>query len=82
MPWLQTGFLIAASTALDVAAALTGGGSLIGSILKHAMDRPLDKAAKDLLDRVPVVILDEGSRCCRCCVTETRPTFRRRRVLW
>lgn len=61
VPWLQTGLLIAASTAVDVAAAaLTGGGSLIGGILGHAIDRPLDKAAKDLLDRVPVITLDAG----------------------
>ncbi|WP_454017679.1 TrbI/VirB10 family protein [Azospirillum sp. Marseille-Q6669] len=61
VPWLQTGLLIAASTAVDVAAAaLTGGGSLIGGILGHSIDRPLDKAAKDLLDRVPVITLDAG----------------------
>ncbi|WP_247878405.1 TrbI/VirB10 family protein, partial [Azospirillum sp. TSO22-1] len=54
VPWLQTGLLIAANTAVDVAAAaLTGGGSLIGGILGHSIDRPLDKAAKDLLDRAP-----------------------------
>ncbi|CBS87280.1 TrbI/VirB10 family protein [Azospirillum lipoferum] len=59
--WLQTGLLIAASTAVDVAAAaLTGGGSLIGGILGHGIDRPLDKAAKDLLDRAPVITLDAG----------------------
>ena len=61
VPWLQTGLLIAASTAVDVAsAALTGGGSLIGGILGHSIDRPLDKAAKDLLDRAPVITLDAG----------------------
>ncbi len=61
VPWVQTGLLIAASTAVDVAtAALTGGGSLIGGILGHTMDRPLDKAAKDLLDRAPVITLDAG----------------------
>lgn len=61
VPWLQTGLLIAASTAVDVAAAaLTGGGSLIGGILGHSIDRPLDKAAKDLLDRAPVIMLDAG----------------------
>ncbi len=61
VPWLQTGLLIAASTAVDVAAAaLTGGGSLIGGILGHSIDRPLDKAAKDLLDRTPVITLDAG----------------------
>jgi len=61
VPWLQTGLLIAASTAVDIAAAaLTGGGSLIGGILGHSIDRPLDKAAKDLLDRAPVITLDAG----------------------
>ncbi|CAO3456177.1 conjugal transfer protein TrbI [Azospirillum brasilense] len=61
VPWLQTGLLIAASTAVDVAAAaLTGGGSLIGGILGHSIDRPLDKAAKDLLGRAPVITLDAG----------------------
>lgn len=61
VPWLQTGLLIAVSTAVDVATAvLTGGGSLIGGILGHAMDRPLDKAAKDLLDRAPSVTFDAG----------------------
>ncbi|WP_448190907.1 TrbI/VirB10 family protein [Azospirillum sp. sgz301742] len=61
VPWVQTGLLIAASTAVDVAAAaLTGGGSLIGGILGHSIDRPLDKAAKELLDRAPVVTLDAG----------------------
>ena len=61
VPWFQTGLLIAASTAADAGvAALTGGGSLIGGILGHSMDRPLDKAAKDLLDRAPVITLDAG----------------------
>ncbi|MGY0782575.1 TrbI/VirB10 family protein [Azospirillum argentinense] len=61
VPWLQTGLLIAASTAMDVAvAALTGGGSLIGGILGHSIDRPLDKSAKDLLDRAPVMMLNAG----------------------
>ena len=61
VPWLQTGLLIAASAATDVAAAaLTGGGSLIGGMLGHSIDRPLDKAAKDLLDRAPVITLDAG----------------------
>ncbi|BAI71801.1 type IV secretion system protein [Azospirillum sp. B510] len=61
VPWLQTGLLIAASTAVDVAsAALTGGGSLIGGILGHSIDRPLDKAAKDLLEEAPVITLDAG----------------------
>jgi len=61
VPWFQTGLLIAASTAVDVGvAALTGGGSLISGILGHSMERPLDKAAKDLLDRAPVITLDAG----------------------
>ncbi|HEY0832912.1 MAG TPA: TrbI/VirB10 family protein [Azospirillum sp.] len=61
VPWLRTGLLIAASAAVDVGvAALTGGGSLIGGLLGHAMDRPLDKAAKDLLDRAPVITLEPG----------------------
>ncbi|HYD69192.1 TrbI/VirB10 family protein [Azospirillum sp.] len=61
VPWLRTGLLIAASTAVDAGvAALTGGGSLIGGLLGHAMDRPLDKAAKDLLDRAPVITLEAG----------------------
>ncbi|MGQ9370714.1 TrbI/VirB10 family protein [Azospirillum sp. ST 5-10] len=61
VPWVQTGLLIAAATAVDVGvAALTGGGSLIGGILGHTMDRPLDKAAKDLLDRAPAITLEAG----------------------
>jgi hypothetical protein len=61
VPWLRTGLLIAASAAVDVGvAALTGGSSLIGGLLGHAMDRPLDKAAKDLLDRSPVITLEAG----------------------
>ncbi|HEY0837370.1 MAG TPA: TrbI/VirB10 family protein [Azospirillum sp.] len=61
VPWLRTGLLIAASAAVDAGvAALTGGGSLIGGNLGHAMDRPLDKAAKDLLDRAPVITLEAG----------------------
>jgi len=61
VPWLQTGLLIAASTAVDMAsAALTGGGSLIGGILGRGIESPLDKAAKDLLDRTPIITLDAG----------------------
>ncbi len=61
VPWLRTGLLIAASTAVDVtSAALTSGGSLIGGILGHSIDRPLDKAAKDVLDRAPVITLEAG----------------------
>lgn len=61
VPWFETGLLIAASTAVDVGvAALTGGSSLIGGILGHSMDRPLDKAAKDLLDQAPVITLEAG----------------------
>lgn len=62
IPWFRTGVLIAASTALDLGvAALSGGGSLIGAILGRNVDRPLDKAAKDLLDRAPVITLEAGA---------------------
>lgn len=61
VPWFRTGVLIAASTALDLGvAALSGGGSLLGAILGRNVDRPLDKAAKDLLDRAPVITLEAG----------------------
>jgi type IV secretory pathway VirB10-like protein len=61
VPWFRTGALIAASTAVDLGvAALSGGGSLIGAILGRNVDRPLDKAAKDLLDRAPVITLESG----------------------
>ena len=61
VPWFQTGLLIAASTAVDVATAvLTGGGGLLGTVLGRNLDSPLDKAAKELLDRAPVLTLDAG----------------------
>ncbi|CAO3425460.1 TrbI/VirB10 family protein [Azospirillum doebereinerae] len=63
VPWFETGLLIAASAAVDIGvAALTGGGSLIGGILGHSMDRPLDKAAKDGLDRAPVITMEAGEQ--------------------
>ncbi|WP_377805740.1 TrbI/VirB10 family protein [Azospirillum sp. A29] len=60
VPWFQTGLLIAASTAVDTGVAALTGGSLIGGILGHNIDRPLDKAAKGLLDQAPVITLDPG----------------------
>jgi type IV secretion system protein TrbI len=62
VPWFATGALIAASTAVDLGvAALTGGGSLIGSILGRNIESPLDRAAKDMLDRAPVIKLEPGA---------------------
>jgi type IV secretion system protein VirB10 len=59
--WMETGLLIGASTAVDLAsAALTGGGSLLGSILGRGIESPLDRAAKDLLERAPVITLEVG----------------------
>lgn len=61
VPWLETGLLIGASTAVDLAsAALTGGGSLLGGILGRGIESPLDRAAKDLLERGPVITLEVG----------------------
>ncbi|MFP5516966.1 MAG: TrbI/VirB10 family protein [Alphaproteobacteria bacterium] len=61
VPWVGTGLLIAASTAVDLAsAALTGGGGLLGTILGRGMESPLDRAAKDLLERAPVITLEAG----------------------
>lgn len=61
VPWFRTGLLIAASTAVDLAAAaLSDGGSLFGAILGRNIDSPLDRAAKDLLDRAPVLRLEQG----------------------
>lgn len=61
VPWFRTGALIAASTAVDLGvAALSGGGSLVGAILGRNVDRPLDQAAKDLLDRAAVITLKAG----------------------
>ncbi len=61
VPWLETGLLIGASTAVDLAsAALTGGGSLLGTILGRGMEGPLDRAAKDMLERAPVITLEAG----------------------
>ena len=58
---LVRALLIAASTAVDLGqAALTHGGSLIGAIIGRTVDSPLNKAAKDLLDRQPVVTLEPG----------------------
>jgi len=62
VPWFQTGLLVAASTAVDLAAALTDGGSLIGALLGRNIDSPLDKAAKDLLERQPVIRLQAGEQ--------------------
>lgn len=62
VPFFRTGALIAASTAVDLGvAALSGDGGLIGAILGRNVDRPLDKAAKDLLDRAPVITLEAGA---------------------
>lgn len=61
VPWLETGLLIGASTAVDLAAAaLTGGGSLLGAILGRGIESPLDRAAKDMLERAPVLTLTAG----------------------
>lgn len=61
VPWMETGLLIGASTAVDLAsAALTGGGSLLGTILGRGIESPLDRAAKDLLERRPVITLEAG----------------------
>ncbi|NYZ16945.1 TrbI/VirB10 family protein [Azospirillum sp. RWY-5-1] len=61
VPWFETGLLIGASTAVDLAAAaLTGGGSLLGTILGRGIESPLDRAAKDMLERAPVITLDAG----------------------
>ena len=61
IPWFQTGVLIAASTAVDLTTAvLTRGGSLVGAILGRNADRPLDQAARDLLQRTPVITLEPG----------------------
>lgn len=62
VPWLETGVLVAASTAVDVAvAALTGGGSLVGALLGRNAERPLDRAARDQLQRLPVIELRPGA---------------------
>ncbi|GLR77800.1 conjugal transfer protein TrbI (plasmid) [Azospirillum oryzae] len=61
VPWVQTGLLIGASAAVDLASvALTGGGSLLGAILGRGMESPLDRAAKDMLQRAPVIMLEAG----------------------
>lgn len=61
VPWFETGLLIGASAAVDLAsAALTGGGSLFGTILGRGIESPLDRAAKDMLERAPVITLDAG----------------------
>lgn len=61
VPWMETGLLIGASTVVDLAsAALTGGGSLLGGILGRGIESPLDRAAKDLLERGPVITLEVG----------------------
>ncbi len=61
VPWVQTGLLIGASAAVDLAsAALPGGGSLLGSILGRGIESPLDRAVKNLLERAPVITLDAG----------------------
>lgn len=62
VPWFQTGALIAASTAVDLGtAALTQGGSLVGIILGRTLESPLDRAAKDFLERQPVISLEAGT---------------------
>lgn len=61
VPWLATGLLVAASTAVDLGvAALTGGGSLVGALLGRHADRPLDRAARDALEQGAVVTLAPG----------------------
>jgi type IV secretion system protein VirB10 len=63
VPWFQTGLLVAASTAVDLGvAALTGGGSILGAILADNADSPLDRVAKDLWERAPVIELDPGEQ--------------------
>lgn len=62
VPWFRTGLLVAASTAVDLAAAArSDGGSLVGALLGRNLDSPLDTAAKDLLDRAPVIRLEPGT---------------------
>ncbi|CAO3414145.1 TrbI/VirB10 family protein [Azospirillum doebereinerae] len=61
VPWVETGLLIGASVAVDLAsAALTGGGSLLGTILGRSVESPLNRAAKDMLERAPVITLEAG----------------------
>lgn len=61
VPWVETGLLIGASAAVDLAsAALTGGGSLLGTILGRSVESPLNRAAKDMLERAPVITLEAG----------------------
>ena len=61
VPWLETGLLTGASTAVDLtSAALTGGSSLLGSILGRGIESPLDRAAKEMLERGPVITLEAG----------------------
>lgn len=61
IPWFRTGLLIAASAAIDLGtAALSGGGSLIGGLLGRSLESPLDRAARDLLERAPVITLEAG----------------------
>jgi type IV secretion system protein VirB10 len=60
-PWVQAGVLVALDTAVDLGkAALSGGGSLLGSIFMDNAERPLSKAAKDMLDRAPTISLEPG----------------------
>lgn len=57
----SAGLLIAASAAIDLGtAALSGGGSLIGGLLGRSLESPLDRAARDLLERAPVITLEAG----------------------
>lgn len=61
VPWLATGLLVAASTAVDLGvAALTDGASLVGALLGRNADRPLDRAARDALEQGAVVTLAPG----------------------
>jgi type IV secretion system protein TrbI len=61
VPWLRTGLLVAASIAVDLgAAALSGGGSLLGILLDRNAGRPLDEAARRALEQAPVVTLEPG----------------------
>jgi type IV secretion system protein VirB10 len=60
-PWIEAGVLVAIDTAVDLGkAALSGGGSLIGSILMDNAQSPLSKAANDILDRTSTISLNPG----------------------
>lgn len=62
-PYVAAGLLVAANVGLELGkAVLSSGGTLIGSIFAEQADNPLEKAAKDLLDRAPTISLDAGEQ--------------------